>query len=99
MNEFLLASKESKSEQLEMILCGISPARKFEERLSSLRERRFPREKGAFPEKLLAERSRVSTLPISPIQSGISPTREFPRSRTKLQDARLFIETGRFPEK
>lgn len=100
MKAFLLTSIETKLEQLE-ILCGISPVRKFVERFSSLRETRFPREDGTFPEKLLAERSRISRVESSPIHSGISPTREFPLSRRKLHEPppRAFIETGSLPEK
>lgn len=45
-----------------MILCGIFLVRKFEERLSFLRERRFFRDKGVFLEKLLVERFRVLRL-------------------------------------
>lgn len=67
VNEFLLTSMEIKLEQLEMVR-GSSPASMFVDRLSSFKNWRFPREKGTLPEKLLAERSRVSRVAISPIQ-------------------------------
>ncbi|XP_019098040.1 PREDICTED: uncharacterized protein LOC109131442 [Camelina sativa] len=99
VNEFLLTSMEIKLEQLEMV-CGSSPASMLEDRLSSLRNSRFPRDKGTLPEKLFPERSRVSRVATSPIQSGISPARELPRSRIEVQEELIvFIESGRFPDK
>ncbi|XP_019090734.1 PREDICTED: uncharacterized protein LOC109128525 [Camelina sativa] len=99
VNEFLLTSMEIKLEQLEMV-CGSSPASMLEDRLSSLRNSRLPREKGTLPEKLFPERSRVSRDATSPIQSGISPARELPRSRIEVQEELIvFIESGRFPDK